>query len=381
MNDELLYKFLTHSCDEGELRQIDEWISADPSHAEWLFGMEDIWSLKDVLTYSDKARIRKAFWQFSSAARPRNTRRYLRTFSAVAACLAILVLFLRFHQSDTGSPQPGAENGAPSYAELQETVQQTKDIQLVLSDDSKLVLESDETDILYDSSRVVVDNQVVALEKEETKLNQFLVPPGKRGVLHLSDGSTIHVNAGTRVIYPTAFNDQTREIYVNGEIYIEVQPDAEHPFVVKTRDLDVTVLGTRFNVTAYEEDSGMMVTLVSGSVKVENKTRHSITQLKPDEMYVDDDSVEQVLTVDASKVISWVDGIYNCKNEELGSIIQRLNKYYGTDLGCDPGIGRVRFSGKLNLKDDLSDVLDAISFSLPIERTEKDGKVVLASKD
>lgn len=77
----------------------------------------------------------------------------------------------------------------------------------------------------------------------------MVIPRGKRSVLTFSDGSKVWVNAGTRVIYPTEFEKDKREIYVDGEIYIEVARDEERPFYVRTKDMNVRVLGTKFNVT------------------------------------------------------------------------------------------------------------------------------------
>ncbi len=88
---------------------------------------------------------------------------------------------------------------------------------------------------------------------EEHSFNQLIVPNGKRSTLALEDGTKMWINAGSRVIYPNKFKKNKREIYVDGEVYMEVARDEERPFVVKTNMLDVQVLGTSFNVMAYKK--------------------------------------------------------------------------------------------------------------------------------
>ena len=99
-----------------------------------------------------------------------------------------------------------------------------------------------------------------------------------------ADGSKVWVNAGTRVIYPVEFEKDKREIYVDGEIYIEVARDENRPFYVRTKDMNVRVLGTKFNVTAYESEAIRSVVLAQGCVQVETaRTPKAI--LAPNQMF------------------------------------------------------------------------------------------------
>ena len=93
-----------------------------------------------------------------------------------------------------------------------------------------------------------------------------------RSSLTFSDGTKIWVNSGSKVIYPVSFEKKKREIYVEGEVYLDVTHDTSWPFVVRTQQVDVKVLGTSFNVSAYKDDSNMQVTLVEGKVEVNTNT-------------------------------------------------------------------------------------------------------------
>lgn len=103
-------------------------------------------------------------------------------------------------------------------------------------------------------------------DAQGTEWLDITVPAGECSVVQLSDGSTLHVNAGSRVIYPSRFDGKERKIFLTGELFADVAKDAEHPFIVSVGDVSVQVLGTRFNLRAYENAENIEVALVEGSV-------------------------------------------------------------------------------------------------------------------
>lgn len=111
----------------------------------------------------------------------------------------------------------------------------TEETLLILAEDKVVSLKEKETTITYDSVAIKANEENIS-KKELAVYNQLVIPRGKRSVLTFSDGSKVWVNAGTRVIYPTEFEKDKREIYVDGEIYIEVARDEERPFYVRTKD-------------------------------------------------------------------------------------------------------------------------------------------------
>ena len=96
---------------------------------------------------------------------------------------------------------------------------------------------------------------------------EVLVPAGQRSELRLADGTLLWLNSGTRVTYPTHFNGRQRKIFVDGEVYAEVMHDKRHPFFISAGDVEVEVLGTKFNMRAYNSDQLVEVALVEGSVR------------------------------------------------------------------------------------------------------------------
>lgn len=249
----------------------------------------------------------------------------------------------------------------------------SSDAELILSENKVVVIHDKESKVTYESSSVKVKDENISKDGIAT-YNTLRVPRGKRSILTFSEGTKVWVNAGTRVIYPSEFNSKEREIYVDGEIYIEVAPDKNWPFIVKTKDMGVTVLGTAFNVTAYETDPLKRIVLVSGSVKIENKrNKNEGILLSPNKMYEDEHGKDKIVNVDVYRYTSWKDGVYLFENEKLEAILSRLSRYYGEDIFYDDIAANLKCSGKLDLKNNLKEVLSGLSYTAPVVFKDENG--------
>jgi hypothetical protein len=245
-------------------------------------------------------------------------------------------------------------------------------VQLILANKEALSLYGKNVEIVHNATEIVVNNYKTAENKQSNRddnlmFNQLIVPVGKRSTITFDDGSKLWVNAGTRVIFPTIFNKEKREIYVDGEVFMEVFHDENHPFVVKTRQFNMEVLGTTFNVMAYEKDTFQSIVLVSGGIKVHSKNKKE-TILMPNERYsVAQNGSSWVKSVNVDDYISWKSGLYQYQSECLDVIVKRLSRYYGQEIDYSPQVAHLKCSGKLDLKDDLQLVLNGISQTAPIK--------------
>ena len=259
------------------------------------------------------------------------------------------------------------------------TQQPNHEIQLVSGNHTLAVkgiqakVEYDENGKLKVNKQTVSANQSSPDVKASTVYNQLRVPYGKRAFLTLSDGTTLWVNTGTTVIYPTTFAKEKREIYVEGEVYAEVFHDAKRPFIIKTEKIDVQVLGTIFNVTAYKEDKQTNVVLVSGSVNVKPKNGKG-TIIKPNQLFSYSDKATTLRTVDVESYTSWHEGIYIFHNEPIEDILLRLSRYYNVTMKLPSNPSGISCSGKLELKDDLKQLLDGLSEITHLSYGEKNNE-------
>jgi ferric-dicitrate binding protein FerR (iron transport regulator) len=164
------------------------------------------------------------------------------------------------------------------------------------------------------------------------------VPYGKRFVIVLSDGSTVHMNAGSTLKYPARFAEGTeRHVYLSGEAYFEVNPDSR-PFIVTGNEMDVRVLGTKFNMTAYPEDFNSSMVLVEGSVGLNttdsNYQKENSFLLKPGFKASWDSSDRKIITekVDTDHYTAWLEGKLVLRQMRFKDILQKLQRHYNVTI-------------------------------------------------
>jgi hypothetical protein len=295
----------------------------------------------------------------------KNKRKGVRLYKylAIAACGAIFIgiTFTFLSKKNDLHHSPDVD-----YAQFQSLHQQSPHGEIrIFTEESQVEIDGKDAEIKYDSTgSFTVNNEAVNSESPPSptvKLtyNKLSVPYGKRASLTLADGTSLWVNAGTKVIYPTVFLDHKREIYVDGEVYAEVQRDENRPFLVKTDQLEIEVLGTSFNLSAYKEDLLKRIVLVNGCVNIRQNGVN--TRLVPNQSYTYTQRESNVETVDVEMYTSWRHGIYIFRDEPIENILQQLARYYNVTMIFPPQPSGVLCSGKLELKGDLSYLLNNLS--------------------
>lgn len=293
----------------------------------------------------------------TSIVRKRRLKLILMGISA-AAIFTLIFISTREWFSDNNRQVATIEESATKYH-----TEITDEIQLISSNNQHSIAGDSATIDYSQKDKIVINEDIVDTKSQEVAYNQLIVPYGKRSSIILSDGSKIWVNAGSKVTYPDKFTDKQREIYVEGEIYADIESDRNRPFIVKTKDINVKVLGTEFNVAAYNNDKTHSVILVEGSVQIlskNSKDKDKKIILKPNQGFFISDNTSHIGRVDVSNYISWKNGYTSFRNEKLGIILNRLSKYYGVTITCDPEVSNFRFSGGLDLKENIEQVLKGI---------------------
>ena len=288
--------------------------------------------------------------------------------SAAAICCAV-ALTVFWGQSDNKD-----EHAIMRFvAENSEPVTENGNITLIVPGQPDVRVATSNVNVVQSSEELVVmdtgNNVQVTLDtktaSKEIEYTQLIVPNGKRTCLTLSDGTRIWVNSGSRVVYPSVLSDK-REIYLVGEAYLEVAKDENNPFVVHTDNCSVEVLGTVFNVSSYAFQESSSVVLVEGKVNVRTEGQESVTLTPGELVSVSDGVISEKECVDVDSYISWVHNILMCDNDPLKAVFDRLEVCYGKKVVLGPEISFVPVTGKLYLKDNLTDVLKSISYSVPL---------------
>lgn len=224
--------------------------------------------------------------------------------------------------------------------------------QIVIPDDAiQLVLENGDIQILSpngDQQIIKKNGEVVASQKENQisyssersmdKLvyNQIKIPYGKTFVITLSDGTVVNMNAGSSLKYPVQFiKGHNREVVLEGEAFFDVTKDKKHPFIVKTRGIDVKVLGTKFNVSSYKEETDINTVLIEGSVSLSSASEPNIKEmLVPGEKgtWNTQKSGIAVEKVDTRIYTEWMTGELVFRKASFRDIIIRLERTYNVTI-------------------------------------------------
>lgn len=255
---------------------------------------------------------------------------------------------------------------------------QTVDEVTLITAKEQLNLDEDAFIKYSKEGKVAVNSQVIKEEKvkDEQEYNQLIVPSGKRARIELSDGTRLVVNSQSKVVYPRRFKGDIRKIYTQGEVFLEVAHDKKHPFIVESEDFKLRVLGTKFNISNYRE-SATNIVLVEGSVEVTDKNEKKAQLASHDLLNIADGSIVCQKQVDVAEYISWIDGIMLLNGNTLSQIIQKLSIYYGVSIQCDPLVGSEKVYGKLDLKDDIDEVIECIQQTLPFTIEKRDTSIYL----
>jgi transmembrane sensor len=252
------------------------------------------------------------------------------------------------------------------------TTEQLEKGRVILPDGTVNEFETEQTQIRQTASgELTINSDTIAVadisaKTEKQVMAQVIIPYGKRSEITLADGTRIWLNAGSQLSYPVNFTGNSREVYLAGEAFFEVESDPSKPFHVITGDMKIRVTGTRFNVTSYANDPTTQAVLLSGKVSAAKNQRFARpVELEPGERIVynkQEDNMEKD-HVDVELYASWVNGYLRFDNEPVENIFKKLERYYNKNILTEKLSGQPKFTGKLDLADDLEKVLKNIGFS------------------
>ncbi len=208
---------------------------------------------------------------------------------------------------------------------------------------------------LYVKNRQPVEAQV---------WNTIEIPIGQRASITLTDGTRVWLNAKSKFSFPDKFSKDKREVKLDGEAVFDVAHNENASFIVKTKRFNVRVLGTKFNVYAYDNSQVFETTLVRGKISLEKTSSgQKPLILSPNEMAVYNDNSRnvQVKTVDTKESLYWTEGVYSFDNQPLSSIIQRLERYYEVTITVkNHELLKNKYTGKFRYSDPIEVILEVV---------------------
>ncbi|MDO5665729.1 MAG: FecR family protein [Bacteroidia bacterium] len=303
----------------------------------------------------------------------KNTLRSWITYSAAACLLGLVVLFL--HKLNT------------SRQSEQITISQleTEGIRFISS--GKTILFEENIDIRIGGKGMTITQSDSLGRGEEIEiadnvLNKLIVPYGKQSKIRLADGTNVWLNSGSTLEFPSSFSGDKREIMLTGEMYIEVAENKKLPFYVKTSNFNVQVLGTKFNVFAYEKQLQSIV-LVEGSVELKSNKLQRSYKLFPNEIaFLENDDSFRKEKIDALQYVSWTKGYVVLNKTPLTDVMKYVERYYNVSFEYThtPNLRNMTCDGKLYLSDNLDNVMKSIALLSNTEYRKENNSIYINNK-
>ncbi len=263
--------------------------------------------------------------------------------------------------------------------------------ELILANGERIVLDSEARSKEMEALWIKLENDTVnGLLKYEAgavdnsigmKYNTLNVPKGGEYSLILPDGSRVWLNSETTLRFPVQFAGGKRVVYLSGEAYFQVKKDTSAAFHVCTKQQKITVLGTTFNVSAYENDRFTETTLIEGKVAVEGGAERVV--MKPSEQYILDkrSGVGELKEVETEFYTSWIDGKFYFTSFTFEEIVKKLERWYDfTMIYEEDDIRQMRFSGVINKHRPIEEMLRFLEKTTDIH-FKISGKNIVAGKN
>lgn len=226
----------------------------------------------------------------------------------------------------------------------------------------------------------VADRIFESAHIDQIVYNEVQASFGNKSNLELPDGSQVWLNSGSKIKYPVQFTSKQRKVFLEGEAFFKVKSDKSSPFIVNTREIDVTATGTAFNVSAYKNNEDIIVTLNSGKVFL-SRNGKNISGMVPGLQAVFNGASKsvQLAKVDAEKYSSWRNGKLIFRRDPMSEVIKRLERWYNVEIELE-GVELTKYEYTATFVDEtLEQALELLKMSAPLtyevgERTiNKDG--------
>lgn len=316
----LIVRLFTGEASPDEKKIIGTWLNQSPDNLKFYNDLKEIWLSSGVEENADQYNLDHAIQQFSKKIKTGSTRNVRRLFIYSAlkyAAIALLVLSIPF-----------------GY---------------------------------------YLGNKKGAVNDSFTTITCAL---GDKTNLILPDSSVVCLNSGSKLSFNNNFKKGERQVYLEGEAYFSVTKDKKNPFRIRTKDIEVEVLGTEFNLKAYADENVVSTTLVEGSVKISSSKQKTV--IKPGQKLVYSKESEKMALyelADLSPETEWKDGRLVFRNESLGDLELKLERWFDVDIIlADEAVKIRKFTGTLE-RESILEVMSYFSLAHSVDY-KLDGNII-----
>lgn len=370
--------------DEG-IRQLENWLAEKETNADefanYLALLKESGAISSLAYLKTEEAWTRIISASSEKAKPTKTRRLHLWLPYAAAVVVMCVIgYLMVYQVENDYNFDDNYN----FAEIS-TIGSKKAV-LILNNGNamhldgnidSLIAEVDGTLIKNDASNSLTYNKS---NSQQSKLiyNQINIPRGGEYSLILADGTKVWLNSESTLKYPVQFVGKIRKVKLTGEGYFEVANNKAKPFVIESHGTEVKVLGTKFNVSAYNDDGDITTTLVEGSVQLSSLGNSELLEPGYQAVVKRGSNQFQVLKVNTDLYTSWISGVFQFKDQSLEEICHQLSRWYNVEFFFTENKYRnLRFAGAAKKDRSLDFTLKMIEKMADVKFAIKDNKIIV----
>ncbi|MFY0653206.1 MAG: FecR domain-containing protein [Cyclobacteriaceae bacterium] len=359
---EIIFRKFNGSISTEEEDLLNQWLQEDKKHQRYFENA--LQYFENGSNFEDKQIDSNEAWAIiTGKINKPGSRRSWKVFR-VAASLAATVslvfatIFIFNSIKEEVKPAPVAQKQVITPGESKATLILDDGTTYDLSKGEKVQLKSGGAKIQSEGTRIEYSQD--SQDSQKTTYNSLLIPKGGEFYVELSDGTKVWLNSATKFKYPTSFSEESRIVELSGEAYFEVARDENKPFLVTSGDQTIKVLGTQFNISAYDDDESIVTTLVEGKVNVfNNRNGQKGEDLLPNAQSTMSKRTGEISQkiVDPNDFIAWKSGSFYFNDRSLEDMMKVLARWYDIDVFYDNDNTRqVKFTGGFKRYDQFESV-------------------------
>lgn len=383
---EQMLRYLRNEMTIPDSKTFEDWLSNNPAHQQFIAGLSEEQGMEDIMAFLSTTE-REAAWaslqqklnlsqqqEQKSNTFPLRKFRLWKKMSVAAAVLLIAGAGLYFY-----SYEPSKNKVTVQDLAVNDIIAGGNKAYLTLADGKKIALtdigngkvaeqaglsitKTAEGQLLYE----IKESAVAEKNKEQLLYNTVTTPAGGQYQVVLPDGTHVWLNAASSLTYATSIaNLKERKVELKGEAYFEVarqeKDQVKKPFIVKSRNQEVEVLGTHFNISSYEQESLTATTLLEGRVKVSRQNAFEET-ISPGEQSLVGKGIA-VNKVDTSTAVAWKNGLFRFENANIYTVMNQFSRWYNFDVKYEGKAPANKFNGEIYRNLNASKALKILSYA------------------
>lgn len=388
----LVEKYLSKEAAREEIELLNKWYHTlyDDDKELFVKGQEDEHQIEERIKMRLLATIQK---ENEKDIEPRHIARW-KMPAAAAAILLLIITSVFFIITSKDKKQPIVKSEQNKPVPVNDIAPGGNKAILTLADGSSIILDSAANGTLTQQGSIKVEKLANGLlayivngkqvtENDEAFYNTISTPRGGQYQLTLADGTMVWLNAASSIHFPVVFTGKERKVEITGEAYFEVAKNKDMPFKVKAAMSEIEVLGTHFNVNAYEDETSTKTTLLEGLVKISVPApvgSQPARFLNPGQQagINKDGNISLLSNVDVEEVMAWKNGRFQFNSSDLKTILRQVSRWYDVDIVYKENVN-LHFTGQITRNANVSKVFEKLELT-GIVNFKIEGRKIIVSE-